>query len=108
MLPTAPLVLAALLSVSPDAAALKARLAANADMNTLAVVGTADKFKIELNVLDPERTSIKIRGPVAPRWEVSTASECIGDIIPDGRRRGARRPLPLPVRRARDRHLPLP
>ena len=56
--------LASLLSVDPDAAALKASLAANVDMNTLAVVGDANKFKIELNVLDPDRTPIKIRGPI--------------------------------------------
>jgi hypothetical protein len=56
--------LASLLSVDPDAAALKASLAANVDMNTLAVVGDAKKFKIELNVLDPDRTPIKIRGPI--------------------------------------------
>lgn len=56
---------ASLLTVAPEAAELKARLAANVDMNTLTVVGDADKFKIELNVLDGERTPIKIKGPVA-------------------------------------------
>jgi hypothetical protein len=56
--------LASLLAISPEAAALKASLAANVDMNTLAVVGDANKFKIELNVLDPDRTPIKIRGPM--------------------------------------------
>ncbi|MFI5350834.1 MAG: hypothetical protein ACHQ2Z_14900 [Elusimicrobiota bacterium] len=59
--------LGSLLLIDPDGASLKARLAANVDMNTLAVVGDADKFKIELNVLDPERTLIKVKGPVAPR-----------------------------------------
>ena len=59
--------LGSLLLIDPDGAALKARLAANVDLNTLAVVGDADKFKIELNVLDPERTLIKVKGPVAPR-----------------------------------------
>ena len=59
--------LASLLSVDPDAAALKASLAANVDMNTLTVIGDADKFRIELNVLDPDRTLIKIKGPIPPR-----------------------------------------
>ena len=52
-----------LLTLSPDGAALKASLAANADMTTLAVVGDAKKFKIELNVLDDVRTPIKVKGP---------------------------------------------
>ena len=56
-----------LLTVEPEAAALKASLAANVDMNTLTVVGDANKFKIELNVLDGDRTPIKVKGPVAPR-----------------------------------------
>lgn len=59
--------LASLLSVDPDGAALKASLAANVDMNTLTVVGDANKFKIELNVLDSGRTLIKIKGPIARR-----------------------------------------
>ena len=59
--------LSALLSIAPDGAALKADLAANVDMNTLAVVGDAEKFKIEVNVLDDDRTLIKIKGPIAPR-----------------------------------------
>ena len=58
---------AALLSIDPDAAALKARLAANVDMTTLTVVGDEKKFKIELNVSDPERTPIRVRGPVEPK-----------------------------------------
>lgn len=62
----------ALLALAPDGAALRASLAANVDMTTLAVVGDANKFKIELNVLDPERTSIKVRGPVAPRQAAAT------------------------------------
>lgn len=65
--------LASLLSVDPDAAALKASLAANVDMNTLAVVGDANKFKIELNVLDPDRTLIKVKGPIAPRAQPSSS-----------------------------------
>jgi hypothetical protein len=58
---------ASLLSVAPEAAELKASLAANVDMNTLTVVGDANKFKIELNVLDSERTPIRVKGPVAER-----------------------------------------
>ena len=36
-------------------------------MNTLTVVGDANKFKIELNVLDADRTLISVKGPIAPR-----------------------------------------
>ena len=62
-----------LLALAPDGATLWANLAANADMTTLAVVGSETKFKIELNVLDGERTSIKIRGPIAPRVSAAKA-----------------------------------
>ena len=55
---------ASLMTVAPEAAELKARLAANVDMNTLTVVGDASKFKIELNVLDGQRTPIRIKGPI--------------------------------------------
>jgi hypothetical protein len=58
---------ASLLTVEPDAAALKASLAANIDMTTLTVVGDEKRFKIELNVLDAERTPIRIRGPIVPK-----------------------------------------
>lgn len=58
---------ASLLTVAPEAAELKARLAANVDMNTLTVVGDASKFKIEMNVLDADRTPIRVKGPVAER-----------------------------------------
>jgi len=58
---------ASLLTVAPEAAELKASLASNVDMNTLTVVGDADKFKIELNVLDGQRTPIRVKGPVAER-----------------------------------------
>lgn len=54
----------ALLSLMPDRDAFKARLAAHVDMNTLAVVGDAEKFKIEANVLDKERTLVRLKGPV--------------------------------------------
>jgi hypothetical protein len=53
-----------LLTLSPDRDALKARLTRNVDMTTLAVVGDAKKFKIEANVLDRDRTLIKLKGPV--------------------------------------------
>ena len=56
-----------LLSLSPDRAAMKARMAGHLDINTLAVVGNADKFKLEANVLDAERTLIKINGPIPKR-----------------------------------------
>lgn len=59
--------LASLLSVDPDASALKASLAANVDMNTLAVDGDANKFRLEVNVLDGLRTPIRVKGPIAPR-----------------------------------------
>jgi hypothetical protein len=65
--------LASLLSVDPDGAALQANLAANVDMSTLAVDGDARKFKIELNVLDPERTLIKIQGPIPRRARAAAA-----------------------------------
>lgn len=70
-----------LLALSPEGAALKARLAAHVDMNTLAVVGDAERFKLEANVLDPERTLIKVRGPIlesaagpAPAADAASAS----------------------------------
>lgn len=52
-----------LLSISPDRDAIKARLSRNVDMATFAVVGDAAKFKIEANMLDGERTLIKMKGP---------------------------------------------
>jgi hypothetical protein len=58
---------ASLMTVAPEAEELKARLAANVDMNTLTVVGDENKFKIELNVLDGERTPVRIKGPVEDR-----------------------------------------
>jgi hypothetical protein len=65
--------LGSLLLIDPAGQALKASLAANVDMTTLAVVGDAHKFKIELNVLDPDRTLIKVKGPVAPRGPAAAA-----------------------------------
>lgn len=56
--------LEALLALSPDGAALKARMAGHLDLNTLTVVGDEWAFKIEANVLDADRTLMKIKGPV--------------------------------------------
>lgn len=52
-----------LLASSPDRAAFKARLASHVDINTVAVVNEGAKFKIEVNVLDKDRTLVKIKGP---------------------------------------------
>ncbi len=57
----------ALLALAPDGAARKARMAGHLDLTTLAVVGDAKKFKIEANVLDDDRTLIKIMGPIVDR-----------------------------------------
>ena len=54
----------ALLTITPNSAALKARLAAHVDLSTLAVVGNAEKFKIEANVRDKDRTLMKLKGPL--------------------------------------------
>lgn len=54
----------ALLTLSPDRDAFKARMADHLDMNTIAVVGDADKFKVEANVLDKDRTLIRLKGPI--------------------------------------------
>jgi hypothetical protein len=53
-----------LLMYAPDGAQLRAKLKGCIDLNTLAVVGDAARFRIEANVLDPARTSVKIRGPM--------------------------------------------
>jgi len=64
----------ALLASAKNGSALKARMAASLDLNTVAVVGDAEKFKLEANVLDPERTLIKIKGPIAGRtWSSAPA-----------------------------------
>ena len=54
----------ALLMSAPDGAQLREKLKGCVDLNTLAVVGDANGFKFEANVLDPSRTSVKIRGPM--------------------------------------------
>lgn len=56
-----------LLASAPDGAKLRAQLAATMDINTLAVIGDATRFRLEANVLDPQRTSVKIRGPLGGR-----------------------------------------
>lgn len=53
-----------LLTGVPDAAQLREKLKASVDLNTLAVVGDANRFRLEINILDPERTPVKIRGPL--------------------------------------------
>ncbi|MDD5303440.1 MAG: hypothetical protein PHS14_10055 [Elusimicrobia bacterium] len=57
----------ALLATAPDGAQLRERLKASMDINTLAVIGDEDRFRLEANVLDPQRTSVKIRGPLGER-----------------------------------------
>ncbi len=56
-----------LLAAAPDAAQLREKIKATMDINTLAVVGDANRFRLEANVLDPQRTSVKIRGPLGER-----------------------------------------
>ena len=53
-----------LLASAQDGAKVRAILHANADEGTLTVTGDAQRFRLEANVLDPERTVIKIRGPM--------------------------------------------
>lgn len=53
-----------LLASSPEGPAVRARLQANVDMNTLTVVGDSERFRLEANVLDPQRTILKLRGPL--------------------------------------------
>ncbi|MDX6767885.1 MAG: hypothetical protein SF051_00010 [Elusimicrobiota bacterium] len=54
----------ALVRTAPDGgAALRARLQAHAHLDTLAVAGDAEKFRLEANVRDPERTLIVVKGP---------------------------------------------
>ena len=56
-----------LLASESDGAQLREKLKATVDLNTLAVVGDASRFRLEANVLDPQRTSVKIRGPLGER-----------------------------------------
>lgn len=55
--------LESLLASSGDKEALRARLALHVDMNTIAVVDQGEKFRVEVNVLDKDRTLMKIKGP---------------------------------------------
>lgn len=61
-----------LLASSGQRDALRARLAAHVDMNTITVVNEGAKFKIEVNVLDKDRTLMKIKGP-PPEFTPSAA-----------------------------------
>lgn len=56
-----------ILASAPDGAELRAKLAACVDINTLAVIGDANRFRLEVNVRDGERTPVKIRGPLGER-----------------------------------------
>lgn len=57
----------ALLASAPDGPRLRAQLAATMDITTLAVIGDEKRFRLEANVLDPQRTSVKIRGQLGER-----------------------------------------
>jgi len=57
----------ALLAGAPEAAKIREELKSSVDLNTLAVIGDENRFRLEANVSDPLRTSIKIRGPVGER-----------------------------------------
>jgi hypothetical protein len=57
----------AILMFAPDGVQLREQLKASVDLNTVAVVGDRDRFRLEVNILDPERTSVKLRGPLGRR-----------------------------------------
>lgn len=60
--------LEALLRSAPDAgAALRSSLKAHTHLDTLVVAGDAEKYRLEANVRDPERTLLVIKGP-RPAW----------------------------------------
>ncbi|MEK7384240.1 MAG: hypothetical protein AAB262_13260 [Elusimicrobiota bacterium] len=81
----------ALLATTKDGPALKARMAGHIDLNTVAILGDADKFKVELNILDANRTLLKVKGPIgrylwtaaaaAPLPEASSSSDGMGAPI---------------------------
>lgn len=73
--------LVSLLALAQDGPALKADLVANVDLNTLAVVGDTRRFKIEINVLDGDRTAIKVTGPNPGRHPV-VAPETMREAVP--------------------------
>ena len=56
-----------LLASAADGPQLRAQLQATVDMATLAVIGDADRFRLEANILDHERTLVKFRGPTGGR-----------------------------------------
>lgn len=56
-----------LLAGAPDAEKIRAELKATTDINTLAVIGDAEKFRLEANILDSERTLVKFRGTAGGR-----------------------------------------
>lgn len=56
-----------LLAIAPTGAQLRERMSRHMDMNTVTVVGDEKRFKLEANVLDKERTLIKLKGPFVPR-----------------------------------------
>ncbi len=56
-----------LLASAPDGPQIRAVLKATVDINTLAVVGDAERFRLEANILDEQRTAVKFRGPAAGR-----------------------------------------
>lgn len=57
----------ALLASDPDGAQIRQRLRTCVDLNTIAVLGEQDRFRLEVNILDPQRTLVKIRGPLGRR-----------------------------------------
>jgi hypothetical protein len=59
--------LESLLAGAPDAEKLRAELKATTDIGTLAVIGDAEKVRLEANVLDSERTLVKFRGTAGGR-----------------------------------------
>lgn len=71
----------ALLKTAPDGAALKARLASHVDLNTIAVVGDAEKFKIELNILNKDRTLLKVKGPIGKYMWTAQAARVIPEHV---------------------------
>lgn len=56
-----------LLASASDGPQLHEKLRGSVDLNTLAVLGDASRFRLEVNILDPERTAVKIRGPLGER-----------------------------------------
>ncbi|MBI3564935.1 MAG: hypothetical protein HY079_07055 [Elusimicrobia bacterium] len=75
-----------LLASSGQRDAVRARLAAHVDLNTITVVDEGAKFKIEVNVLDKDRTLMKIKGPppeFTPRAAPKMLAEPGRSALPD-------------------------